>query len=195
MTDTRLSTFGGTASILVGVGLVAFIVLGASGLEGLRHGVVAVVSLVAFPVVITVGLSVAGGHPGWTLWASSLGLFGLALSAIVETSLLFGVDRQQLLPQFILVIATFAAWVLITSLVALVIPDWRATWSWVGVVLSLLSAGLIPAQLLGARTVAMALGGAGTILAVVWFIWTGMILRGAAEASDTGYQPDGRSSE
>lgn len=184
MTDTRLRRFGGTASILVGVGLVAFIVFGASGLEGLRHGVVVVVSLVAFSVVIAVGLSVAGGHPGWTLWASSLGLFGLALSAVVQTSLLLGVDRQELQAHSILVIATFAAWVLITSLVALVIPDWQAAWSSVGVVLFLMSAGLIPAQLLGARTVAMALGGAGTILAVVWFIWTGIILRRATEADE-----------
>lgn len=185
MTDIRLSRFGGTASILVGVGFVAFIILGLAGMEGLMHGVLAVASLLGFPVVITVGRSISGGHPGWVLWASSLGLFGLALSAIVQTSLVLGVDRQELLALPVLVLATVAAWVLITSLVARMVSGWAAAWSWVGVVLSLMWAGLIPAQQLGARTAGMILAGGATILAVVWFIWTGIILRGAADEGDS----------
>lgn len=184
MTDIRLSRFGGTASILVGVAFVTFIVLALSGMEGLMHGVLAVASLLAFAVVVAVGFLVTRGHPGWVLWASSLGLFGLALSAIVQTSLVLGVDRQDLRAHVVLVIATVAAWVLITSLVALAIPERGAAWSWVGVALSLMWAGLVPAQQLGARTAGMVLAGGATLLAAVWFIWTGIILRRAAEADE-----------
>lgn len=190
MKDIRLSRFAGNSSILVGVGFVAFIALALSGMEGLMHGVLAVASLAAFPVVIGVGRSVADGHPGWVLWAATLGLFGLALSAIVQTSLVVGVDRQQLLAQSVLVIATVAAWVLITSLVALVIPEWPAIWSWMGIVLSLMWAGLIPAQQLGARTVAMVLAGGATVLAAVWFIWAGTTLQGEAKEDHSTYEAD-----
>jgi len=179
MKDLRFNTFAGVASMLVGVAFVAFVVLALLGPGRLFHGVLAVASLVAFAVVLGLAATLAGSAPGWTLWGSSLGLFGLALSAIVQTSLLLGVDRQQLRPQMVLTISTVAAWVLIISLVALADRDWSAAWSWVGIALSLLWAGLIPAQQFGVRVAAIGLSAGATVLASIWFIWAGVLLRGA----------------
>ncbi|MDP8927167.1 MAG: hypothetical protein M3O70_00930 [Actinomycetota bacterium] len=179
MSDLQLNPFAGNASMLVGVGFVAFVVLALVGPGRLFHGVLAVASLVAFAVVLGMTATLARGSPAWTLWGSSLGLFGLALSAIVQTSLLLGVDRQQLRAQMVLTISTVAAWVLITSLVALADRDWPAAWSWVGIALSLMWAGLIPAQQLGVRMAGMALSAGATVLASIWFIWAGALLRGA----------------
>lgn len=179
MKDLQFNTFAGIASMLVGVAFLAFVVLALLGPGRLFHGVLAVASLVAFAVVLGLAATLAGGAPGWALWGSSLGLFGLALSAIVQTSLLLGVDRQQLRPQIVLTISTVAAWVLIISLVALADRDWSAAWSWVGIALSLLWAGLIPAQQFGVRVAAIGLSAGATVLASIWFIWAGVLLRGA----------------
>lgn len=191
MMDKRLGRFASTTSILVGVALIVVIILGLLGMQRVIHGMFVVASLLAFGVVIGIGRSVMGGHPGWVLWGSSLGLFSFALSAIVQTSLLLGVDRQQLLPQSLLVFGTFAAWVVIMSVVALVTPYWAATWSWMGVALSLMSAGLIPAQQVGARAAAMVLGGGATVLAAIWFIWAGVTLSGEGEEGASIHQPGG----
>ena len=179
MKDPQSNTFAGIASILVGVAFVAFVVLALMGPGRLFHGVLAVASLVAFAVVLGLAATHADSAPGWTLWGSSLGLFGLALSAIVQTSLLLGVDRQQLRPQIVLTISTVAAWVLIISLVALADRDWSAAWSWVGIALSLMWAGLIPAQQFGVRAAAIGLSAGATVLASIWFIWAGVLLRRA----------------
>ena len=178
MKDLQLNPFAGIASMLVGVGFVAFVVLALLRPGRLFHGVLAVASLVAFAVVLGMAATFARGSPGWTLWGSSLGLFGLALSAIVQTSLLLGVDRQQLRPQMLLTISTVAAWVLIISIVALADRDWSTAWSWVGIALSLMWAGLIPAQQFGARVAGIALSAGATVLASIWFVWAGALLRG-----------------
>ena len=178
MKDLQLNSFAGIASMLVGVGFVAFVVLALLAPARLFHAVLAVAFLVAFAVVLGMAATFADGSPGWTLWASSFGLLGLALSAIVQISLFLGVDRQQLQPQMLLTISTVAAWVLITSFVALVNPDWSTAWSWVGIALSLVWAGLIPAQQLGVRVAAIALSAGATVLASIWFIWAGALLRG-----------------
>ena len=182
MKDLRSDPFAGIASMLVGVGFVAFFVLALLGPGRLFHGVRALTSLVAFAVVLGMAATLARGSPGWTLWGSSLGLFGLALSAVVQTSLLLGVDRQQLRPQILLVISTVAAWVLIISVVALSDRDWSAAWSWVGIALSLMWAGLVPAQQFGVRAAAIVLSAGATILASIWFVWAGALLRGVGDS-------------
>lgn len=190
MQDIRLNRFAGTASILVGAGFVAFIILALLEMQAMMHSVLAVTSILAFVVVLGIARYAAGSLGGWILWASSLGLFGLALSAIIQTSLLVGLDREQLLPHMVLTISTVAAWVLITSLVALGDARWPHVWSLIGVALSLLWAGLIPAQQFGARMAGIGLSAAATILAAIWFIWAGVLLRGEGRPSST-HRPGG----
>lgn len=177
MEEITTGRFAGNASMIVGGSFVAFIILAVLGAEPLLPAVVAVASLLAFAVVLGIAQSLVPDSPGWILWGSSLGLFGLALTAIAQSRLLLGVDRPEVRPEMTLAISTVTAWILITSIVALTDSGWPRAWSWVGIVLSLMWAGLIPAQQLGIRVAAMGLSAGATILASVWFIWAGALMR------------------
>jgi hypothetical protein len=155
----------------------------------------AVIGLGALPAISE---TVRPLHEGWTRWTTSLAYLGFAVTAIdnfgywaseayragvfvkadASTRLAIDASVQGLDTEGLLGFGCVGAWVLVVSLLAMRANIWPRLLSYVGIAVAILYWLVVAGNMFDIGvflSIAAALG--GVILAPVWYIWNGLLLR------------------
>lgn len=155
----------------------------------------AVLALGALPAITE---SVRSLNEGWTRWAANLGYLGFAVTAIDffrfwsiqeywaavfvggDPSTQAAIDAlgQGLDPQGWLGFGAVGVWVLVVSLLAMRAGMWPKMLSYIGIAVAVMYWLLVVANVFGIwLLISIVAGLGGVILAPIWYIWVGLLLR------------------
>jgi Domain of unknown function (DUF4386) len=163
----------------------------------------AILALGALPAISEVVRSL---NEGWMRWASNLAYLGFAVTAIEyfrlwsiqadRASVFVGGDPstqaaifatgQGLDPQGWLGFGAVGAWVLLVSLLAARAGLWPRTLSYIGIAVAVLYWLLVVAAVFDIGILNSIVAGlGGVILAPIWYIWVGLLLRRESKRSSS----------
>jgi hypothetical protein len=161
----------------------------------------AVLGLGALPAISE---SVRSLHEGWTRWIANLAYLGFAVTAIVffgvwtfqtyrasafvkgDASVRAAIEAtsQTLDPQGWLGFGGVGVWVLVVSLLAMRAKIWPTVLSYVGIAVAILYWLVVVSFVFDVGILLSIVAGlGGVILAPIWYIWIGLLLRRLSAAN------------
>jgi hypothetical protein len=155
-------------------------------------------AVLALGMLPAVAESVHSQHEGWSRWASNLAYLGFAVTAIdffrfwstqdyrasvfvagdASTRAAIDATAQGLDPQGWLGFGAVGVWVLVVSLLAMRANAWPRPLSYIGIAVAVLYWLVVVSNVFGIDILLSIVAGlGGVVLAPIWYIWVGMILR------------------
>lgn len=155
-------------------------------------------AVLALGVLPAIAESVRSQHEGWTHWATNLAYLGFAVTAIdffriwsiqtyrasafvaSDASARAAIDAtaQGLDPQGWLGFGGVGVWVLVVSLLAMRANTWPRPLSYIGIAVAVLYWLVVVSNVFGIDILLSIVAGlGGIVLAPIWYIWVGLLLR------------------
>lgn len=168
----------------------------------------AIVGILGMLVAPALSRLVQNMNEGWVRWTTNLAVFGFAISAVgyfldieklqniakafvtaqkandvVTVTLITATWKSSLDEQGFWGYAAVGAWMLVVSLLALRSGRFPKPLGFVGILLGVGNLLIPPGVLLKSQPILVVLVGASIILPPIWYIWSGVIARRAANES------------
>ncbi len=168
----------------------------------------AIIGILGMVVVPALSRLVQNVNEGWVRWTTNLAVFGFAISAAgyfldieklqniakayvaaqkandaVTVTLITSTWKSSLDEQGFWGYGAVGAWILVVSLLALRTNRFPKLLGYVGILLGVGNLLIPPGVMLKSQPILLVLVGAAVILPPIWYIWSGLIARRAANES------------